>query len=370
MNATTVAIDLAKDVFELAFADDAHRIVERKRLRRAAFARAFDNRATLRIVMEACSGAHFWARRFTKLGHAVRLLPAHAVRPYVRGNNTDRSDSAGLLEADRCGALSSVPIKSPEQQGVQGLHRVREHLKASRTATINLLRGLLREFGIVIATGATKLRPAVLTALEDGDNELPMALRHTIAAQLDHIAALESQMDAIEQRLAEFAQRDTRSQRLMQAPGIGLITATAVSASVGSLDRFRSGRHFASWLGITPREHSSGNSRHLGRMTKRGDTYLRMLLIHGARAALRSALLRQKNNETLDRLQTWALTVHQRHGYTKTAVALANKMARRLWATEHHQKDFDGNHISLLRATEKPVASNTQKQTTAHPRVQ
>lgn len=359
MNITTVAVDLAKDVFELALADSSHRIVERKRLKRAAFARAFDNRAPVRIVMEACGSAHYWARHFQRLGHSVRLLPAHAVRPYVRRNKTDRADAAGLLEADRCGELCTVPIKSPEQQGIQGLHRVREHLKATRTATINLIRGLLREFGIVIPTGASKLRPTVLAALEDGDNELPMALRHSLAEQLDQVVALETQMATIEKRLAEFARRDTRSLRFMKSPGIGLITATAVSASVGELDRFPSGRHFANWLGIPPREHSSGNSRRLGRMSKRGDTYLRLLLIHGARSALRAAKHQEKKGAPLDLLQTWALDVQQRHGHNKAAVALANKMARRLWATEHHRRDFDGNHASHRRAIGKsPVAAN------------
>jgi transposase len=165
-------------------------------------------------------------------------------------------------------------------------------------------------------------------------------------------------MAAVEQCLSEFAERDLFSQRLMGAPGIGLITATAISASVGPLDRFRSGRHFASWLGITPREHSSGNTRRMGRMSKRGDTYLRLLLIHGARSSLRSATLRQNKAQPLDRLQSWALDLKRRHGHNKAAVALANKMARRLWATERHGQAFDGNHVSVTRAVEPRAASN------------
>lgn len=157
-SAVRVAVDLAKGVFELAFADASGRIVERKRLSRAALARAFDNRPALRIVMEACSSAHYWARRFQRLGHQVVLLPAHDVRPYVRRNKTDRSDAAGLLEADRCGDIWPVPIKSPDVQGVQALHRIREQLKAQRTALINLIRGLLRKFGLVIASGAGRVR--------------------------------------------------------------------------------------------------------------------------------------------------------------------------------------------------------------------
>jgi transposase len=346
-NATTVAIDLAKNVFELAFADGA-RIVERQRLNRGAFAAAFDNRAPLRIVMEACGSAHHWARAFQRRGHAVTLLPAHDVRPYVRGNKTDRSDAAGLLEADRCGGICPVPVKTASQQGIQGLHRVREFHKAQRTAAINLLRGLLREFGIVIPLGAAKVRPAVLAALEDADNDLPMPLREALATVLDGLADAARAMLDIETRLQAFADGDLRSQRLQRAGGIGLITATALSASVGEFDRFPSGRHFASALGLTPREHSSGQRRRLGRVTKRGDVYLRTLLTHGARAVLRSAKVAHKKGQPLDRTRAWALALAERIGHNKAAIALANKTARRLWAAEHHRKSFDPDHVSAL----------------------
>lgn len=350
MHATTVAIDLAKDVFELAFADTSHRVIERKRLRRGAFARALENRAALHVVMEACGSAHYWARRFERAGHRVELLPAHQVRPYVLRRKTDRTDADGLLEARRCGAIRCVPVKTPDQQGVQGLHRIREHHKAQRTAAINVMRGLLREFGVVMAAGAATVRPGVLAALEDGENELPMALRQALAGLLEEVALHEAAMAAIEASLREFAQRDTRSQRLQQASGIGLITATALSASVGDFDRFASGRHFASALGLTPREHSSGSTRRLGRITKRGDTYLRMLLVHGARAALRAAVVARKKGVPLDRTQAWALALSERLGHNKAAVALANKTARRLWAAEHHRTSFDPDHASARSA--------------------
>jgi transposase len=346
MNATTVLIDLAKDVFELGFADAGRRVIERQRLKRASFARVLENRPPLRIVMEACGSAHYWARRFERWGHHVVLLPAHQVRPYVLRRKTDRTDVDGLLEADRCGGLRPVPVKTVEQQGIQALHRVREHHKAQRTQSINLMRGLLREFGVVFPVGAAKVRPAVLAALEDGDNELPMTLRQALADLLQHIEGHEASIACIEAALREFAKRDGRSQRLQQATGIGVITATALSASVGEFERFPSGRHFASGLGLTPREHSSGNTRRLGRITKHGDTYLRMLLIHGARAALRSAAVARKQGKPLDRTQAWALALAQRSGHNKAAVALANKMARRLWAAEHHRASFDPDHVS------------------------
>ena len=348
--ATSVAIDLARDVFELVFADTEHRVVERKRLSRAAFARVLVNRPPLRVIMEACGSAHFWARRFVALGHQVTLLPAHQVRPYVLRRKTDRTDADGLLEAMRCAQLRPVPAKTPLQQGVQALHRIREQHKAQRTATINLIRGLLREFGIVIPPGATRVRPSVLAALEDADNELPAALRHALAGLLAQIGQLEQAMAGIEAALAEFAARDLRSQRLQQVGGIGLITATALSASVGEVDRFASGRQFASYLGLTPREHSSGSTRKLGRITKRGDTYLRMLLIHGARAALRAARVANAKGTELDATRRWALALAERVGHNKAAVALANKTARRLWAAEHHRTAFDPNHVSVQPA--------------------
>ena len=345
--AVTLAVDPAKDVFELAFADAAGRIVERKRLKRGPFAQYLENRAPLRVVMEACGSAHAWARRFVRLGHSVELLPAQHVRPYVRGNKTDRADAAGLLEAARCGDIRPVPVKTPKQQGTQGLHRIREHHKAERTAAINVVRGLLREFGFAIPAGADKVRPAVLAALEDGDNDLPMDLRHALAAMLERIMACQEAMAAIEKHLAEIAKQDTRSQRLMAASGVGLITATAMSAGIGDFARFPSGRHFASALGLTPREYSSGGSRKLGRITKRGDVYLRTLLIHGARSALITAYSARKRGQALDRTQAWALALAKRKGHNKAAVALANKTARRLWAAEHHGASFDPDHVSL-----------------------
>ena len=344
--ATSLAIDLARDVFELAFADATGRVIERRRLRRGPFTTCLDNRAPLTVVMEACGSAHHWARRFTRLGHRVTLLPAQHVRPYVRGNKTDRTDAAGLIEAARCGDIRPVPIKTPEQQGTQGLHRIREHHKAQRTAAINQVRGLLREFGIVIPAGADKIRPAVLAALEAGDNDLPMALRHALAGVLDQIAVCQQAMDAIERQLAELVKTDARPRRLMAAAGVGLLTATALCAGIGDFNRFPSGRHFASALGLTPREYASGHQRRRGRITKRGDVYLRTLLVHGARSAVMAAHRAVKRGQPLDRTQQWALSLVDRHGHNKAVVALANKTARRLWAAEHQGARFDPDHVS------------------------
>lgn len=346
MNATTVAIDLAKDVFELAFADSQGHITARKRLSRRAFARCLENSGELEVVMEACGSAHYWARGLQRQGHTVRLLPARDVRPYVRRNKTDRADAAGLLEAARCGQIDPVPVKSPRQQGLQALHRVREQLKAQRTAAINLVRGVLREYGIVIPMGSSKVPAAVRDALEDGENDVPMVLRATLAEQMERIGTLAADMASIERRLAREAASDVAVQRYQSVPGVGLLTATALRAGAGDLSRFRSARHLAAWIGLVPREHSSGHQRRLGRITKRGDPYLRTLLIHGGRAVLRSALMRQRAGRELDPLQAWALAVQHRQGHNKAAVALANKLARKLWALDHHGTAFDPRHVS------------------------
>lgn len=350
MHATTVAIDLAKEVFELAFADPAGRILERKRLTRRAFSRCMDNRPPLTVVMEACGSAHYWGRRFQAQGHVVRLLPARDVRPYVRRNKTDRADAAGLVEAARCQQIAQVPVKTPRQQGLQALHRVREQLKAQRTATLNLVRGLLREYGVTIPNGSAKVAPAVRAVFEGADNEVPMALRATLGEQMERIGVLQRDMAAIEKRLAEEADHDIAVQRYLGVPGVGLLTATALRASAGDLSRFRSGRHLAAWIGLVPREHSSGHQRRLGRITKRGDAYLRTLLIHGGRAVLRAALMRQRAGRDLDPLQVWALGLAQRQGHNKTAVALANKLARRLWAIDHYGAAFNPRHTSCKPA--------------------
>lgn len=345
MHATTVAVDLAKDVFELAFADGQGRVIERKRLTRRAFARAFEQRPPLRIVMEACGSAHHWARRFVRQGHAVRLLPASDVRPYVRGNKTDRNDASGILEADRCGGIASVPVKTPEQQAIQAQHRLRapqarahgdDQSAARRAARVRHRH----------RTGAARVSAQVRDALEDGDNHLPMPLRHSLGEQLQRLLHIQADMRAIEQRLDEYAQRDVAVQRYQRVPGVGLLTATALRAGAGDLARFRSGRQLSAWLGLTPREHSSGQQRRLGRMTKRGDAYLRTLFIHGARAVLQGARLKHKRGQPLDPLQAWALGVQDKRGHNKAACALANKLARRLWAMEHHGKPFDAHHVS------------------------
>ena len=340
MDATTVGIDLAKNVFEIALADERGHIVERQRLNRARFDRFFVNRPACRIVMEACGSAHHHARRLSSQGHHVVLLPAQYARAYVRRNKTDAADAAALIEAARCPDIRPVPIKSVDQQAVQQLHRLRSQWMAARTARINFLRGCLREFGIGIPMGAKRAIQAVRDTLASAHNPVPALLHSSLLELLAEIDDLEQRCKHIERELARLNEQDPVIERLLQIPGVGPLTATALRASVVDIQRFPTGRHFASWLGLTSREHSSGERRRLGRITKQGDPYLRTLLVHGARAVLLAARSAQRRGSSLDRLRTWALEVQERRGHNKATVALANKLARIVWATWRHERDF------------------------------
>lgn len=348
MNATTVAVDLAKTVFELAITDEQGRLVERKRLSREGFARFFVNRPPCRIVMEACGTAHYWARTFQAQGHTVKLLPPQHVRPYVRRNKTDRTDAAALLEADRCGDLLPVPVKTEDQQGLQGLHRVRSAWMATRTDRINTTRGLLREFGLELPQGATQVLAKVPTWLAEEEGPIPPALRPAISELIAEIRILESRIAALEQQLRAQAKSRPEVQQLMTVPGIGLLIATALIAAVGGMTAFRDGRHLAAWLGLTPCESSSGQHRCLGGISKRGDRYLRMLFIHGARSALLAAMTQDRTGKkSLTRLQRWAVDLAARVGHNKAACALANKLARIAFAVVRQGRTFNGDFVSV-----------------------
>lgn len=340
MDATTVGIDLAKNVFEIAIANERGQILERQRLSRARFDRFFVNRPACRIVMEACGSAHHHARRLSSQGHDVLLLPAQYARAYVRRNKTDAADAAALIEAARCPDIRPVPVKSPDQQALQQLHRLRSQWMRARTARINFLRGCLREFGLSIPIGAQRAIQAVREALAHPGSAVPALLHPSLLELLAEIDALALRCKHLERELARLAEHDPIVQRLLQIPGVGPLTATALQASVVDIQRFPSARHFASWLGLTSREHSSGERRRLGRISKQGDPYLRTLLIHGARAVLLAARSAQRKGSSLDRLRLWALDLQDRRGHNKAAVALANKLARIVWATWRYERDF------------------------------
>ncbi|MGH7553406.1 MAG: IS110 family transposase [Longimicrobiales bacterium] len=329
MQHTTIAVDLAKSVFEVAVSERPGRVSERRRLSREQFARFLGERAPATLVMEACGTAHFWGRGAEAAGHQVRLLPPHAVRPYVPRNKTDRADAKGLLEASRNEAIQSVPVKSLEQQALTALHRLRSTWVAARTSRINTVRGVLRELGFPIPLGARQRVPAVYALLGEADSGVPEVLRPVLTEAAQEIRELEARIREVERSLERLAGASPAIERLRSIPGVGLLTATALVAFVGDVRRFRSGRHFASYLGLTPRESSSGLRRRLGAISKRGDPYLRTLLIQGARSVLCHA---KRRPDARGRLEDWALERERLRGHNKAAVALANKLARIVWA--------------------------------------
>jgi len=333
----TIAVDLAKSVFEVAVSRAPGEVLERRRLTRTGFAAFVGKSGPCTVIMEACSSSHFWTRQFVAIGHRPILLPPHHVRPYrTNANKTDRADAKALLEAFRNKEIHPVPIKSVEQQAISAIHRLRSGWMATRTACINTLRGLLREFGLVIPVGSQHVVAQVSAWLREENPAIPSAIRTLLSATCDQIVELEAHMRSAEAQLAELVRDMPEVKRLRTIPGVGPRSASALVAIVGDPRRFKSGRHFASFLGLTPRERSSGNFRKLGSISKRGDTYLRMLLIHGARAVLLSARRRKDRH----RIHSWVLEVEARRGHNVSAVALANKIARIAWATWSRQQDY------------------------------
>ena len=342
MNATTVAVDLAKSVFQVAEADASGRIVAEHRLTRTQLERFFGNHAAGQVVMEACGSAHHWARTLQRQGLAVRLLPATHVRPYCLRNKTDAADCGALLRANNDPRIREVRVKSIEQQALQALHRARSQWMASRTQRINTLRGCCREFGVSIAVGAKRGLHAIRDQVSDPQSPLPALLRPTMQMLLVEVSQLEERIAHLERDLREVVRQSPACQLLLSIPGVGLLTATALVAAVGTdLAQFRNGRQLAAWMGLTPREHSSGSTRRLGSITRAGDRYLRTLLTHGARSVLQAAARAEAAGRECTGLKAWALAVRQRANQNKATSALANKLARICFATLRHQQPFD-----------------------------
>ncbi|MFO1194273.1 MAG: IS110 family transposase [Rhodoferax sp.] len=350
MNATTVAVDLAKSVFQLAVADDRWRVVETHRLSRTQFERWFANRDVRLVIMEACGSAHHWARWLTGLGIEVKLLPAQYVRAYVKRNKTDAADAAALLEAARASDIRPVRVKSVEQQALQGLHRIRSLWMGTRTSRINALRGFCREFGIPIPVGARTGLEAIGRVLADPHTAVPELIRGTASLLMEEIRLLEARIAQLERELTHMARLSPACKTLLSVPGIGLLTATAmVAATSGDVSHFKDARHFASWFGLTPKEYSSGSTRHLGRISKRGDRYLRMLLTHGARSVLRAAKVASGAGREVCGVRRWALDVQGRSNHNKAACALANKLARICYATLRDKEPFAEGTVPLSK---------------------
>src|SRR6266581_5943548 len=319
---TTVGVDLAKSVFTVHGVDAMGRVVLRKTVRRAQLVELIAGLPPCLIGMEACGGAHEWVRKFQECGHRVGIMMARFVAAYRKSSKNDGNDAEAICEAVARPNMRFVPVKSAEQQAILALHRVRQGWIEERTATINRIRALLTEFGVVLPNRAQHVRRGAMAAAEG----LPELARRALEDLRAHLGVLDERIAAYDRELQAQARQSEAAQRLMQIRGIGPITAVAIVATVGNARDFESGRQFAAWLGLTPRQHSSGGKRRLGHISRRADAYLRCLLVQGARSVLYTAMRHR------DRLSRWVCTLRARRGDHKTLVAIAAKNARIAWA--------------------------------------
>jgi len=339
MNYTTVGVDIAKSVFQLHWVDAETGEIISKQVKRSVFLEQFANRAPCLIGMEACGGAQHWARRLMEMGHQVRLMQGKYVKAFVSGNKNDVADARAIwLAVQQPG--KEVAVKTEEQQAVLALHRMRQQLVKFRTMQVNCLRGLLTEYGEVMNRSRAALDKAIADVLERLTSRLPAVLIDTLREQWQRLDELDKEIAEIERRLQVWMKQDTACKAIAAIPGVGLLTATAAVATMGDAKTFKSGREFAAWLGLVPRQVGTGGKVKLLGISKRGDTYLRTLLIHGAR----SVLCHMKEPGA------WVEQMQKRRPPNVVTVALANKMARMIWAVLAHDRQYQKGYVSV-----KPV---------------
>jgi transposase len=332
-----VGVDLAKNSFQVHGVDSRDQPVWRRSLKRKEWCHALEQRVApgCEIGMEACAGAHHWARLLTKRGYRVKLIAPQFVKPYVKSNKTDRNDAEAICEAISRPSMRFVEMKSVEQQDIQAVHRVRSELVRQRTAKANQIRGLVGEYGLVAPKQLAGLRRAIPDWLEDAENGLSVRFRRLLHGLWEDLRVLDQRVVDLDLEIQDMARSSPAAQRLMQLRGVGPVIATALVAALGQGRAFRKGRDFAVSLGLTPRQHSTGGKATLLGISKRGDSYLRQLLVHGARAAVRTA------NGKEDALSRWIQRLLARKHTNVVVIALANKTARMAWALIHDDRDYD-----------------------------
>ena len=350
-----VGVDLAKQVIQVHAVDAIGKVVTNRALARGKFIEwCVHLPAGCLVAMEASSGAHHWCRKLVALGLDARIIPAQMVSPYRlqgKGGKNDANDAAAICEAASRPQMHFVMPKTIAQQGMLCVHRVREGFKEERTATINRIRGLLAEFGVVLPQSSAVLRERLTEVIEDASNDIAGMARWVIERAYQHWLEVDEHIKWCDQRIAAHNKEDEQVRRAAELKGIGPITASALVATVGDFKQFRNGAQFGAWLGLTPRQNSSGGKSSLGGITKRGDVYLRMLLIQAARSAVLSA------DKRSDPISQWVLRLRERAGWQKAAVALANKNARILWAVLTGNRRFDPHHVSVCPGTDHPRPS-------------
>lgn len=347
MEVTTIGIDIAKRIFQIHGVDKNGKTILKKKLMREQVLTFMANVPKCLIGIEACGGSSYWARELTKLGHTVKLMAPQFVKPYVKTNKNDQADSEAICEAVARPNMRFVPIKTAEQQDILFIHRVRQRLVKNRTALANEIRGLLHEFGFVIPQGINKIMTKLTEILYEGD--LSQLSYRTFSELKEEFLENDKKIKELEQRLKIIASQYSNHQQLMTIPGIGLITATALIASIGNASCFKNGRQLSAWLGLVPRQHSSGGKDKLLGISKRGDIYLRTLLIQGARAVLNSKIRftteEQKSKKDYSKFTEWMFNLSERNGHNKTTVAVANKLARVVFAVLSSGNDYTESKV-------------------------
>lgn len=337
MEISRVGVDLAKNVFQLHGADSSGKTVWRRQLSRDKWLKVLFTvvKPGTEVGMEACTGAHHWARVLQTAGYRVKMIPPQFVKPFVKSNKNDANDAQAICEAMTRPNMHPVSIKTVEQQDIQAIHRVREGIKTHRIAKANQIRGLVAEYGLVAPKEIAALRRAIVHWLEDGSNGLTLCFRQLLKGLWGDLRVLDQRMTELDSQIAVIAKQHPTAKRLQKLRGIGPLIATALVATVGDGKQYRKGREMAAALGLTPRQHSSGGKERLLGISKRGDAYLRCLLIHGARSAMRTA----KNKD--DRVSRWIVNLQERRHANVAVVAMANKTARMAWAVMSKGVDYD-----------------------------
>lgn len=323
---TRLGIDLAKDVFQLKGVNAKGETILERRLSRKKLLPFIAKLPVTTIVMEACGGANHWCRTFAKHGHTTEQISPQHVKPYVRGNKNDKNDTGGIIIASNQLDMPRVATKTLEQQDIQIIHREREYLMKDRTGIVNQIRGFLLEYGVFIKKGVTNVYKEVPYILEDGSNELTHRARASIKRLYDRLKEIDKHIILLDREIDDICKQSKECQRLLKLKGIGPVTASIIFATMGDAKQFKNGRHFAAFLGLVPKEHSSGNKQKLMGISKRGNTYIRNMLIHGGRAVVNAA------KKKTDEYSLWVKRIRDERGYNKATVAVANKNARHIWA--------------------------------------
>jgi transposase len=328
-NVTTIGIDIAKNVFHAVWADSQGKQIKKMKLTRKTMATAFSNIPPCELAMEACAGSHHWARMLTAQGHQVKLIPPQYVKPFVKGNKNDYNDAQGIVEASVRPSMRFVSIKTPQQQDIQAIHRIRDELIKRRTAQSNQIRGLLGEYGVVMPKGLGVLRRRLPEILEDGENGLSDLFRELLSACYREVVHLDGRIRQLDRQLNQQVYSNEACQRLQTLPGFGPVVSSVFYTHVGDGQSYDRGRDVSASVGLVPKQHSSADKSVLLGISKRGNRRLRYLLVHGARSVVKQA---HKKHDPLSR---WIVRIQQRRGYNKAVVAYANKMARMGWAVLH-----------------------------------